>query len=137
MTHLLLFFFSIWVFFHNHSRITGLQGKGEGICLTPHYHFHQSQRHLDISRTITAESSPLHIASRTCNGWTSSEYLIYVQFTSYDHGGTSEIVMFIILIVIYFVLYSLSSYFHFPNLIILHFFYSRSNVTDTGEDTLA
>ena len=24
-------FFSIWVFFHEHSRITGLQGKGEGI----------------------------------------------------------------------------------------------------------
>ena len=23
------YFFSIWVFFHNHSRITGLQGKGE------------------------------------------------------------------------------------------------------------
>ena len=55
--------FSIWVFFHEHSRITGLQGKGEGISLTPHYHFHPSHRHLDISRTITAESSPLHIAS--------------------------------------------------------------------------
>ena len=26
-----LFFFSIWVFFHEHSRITGLQGNGEGI----------------------------------------------------------------------------------------------------------
>ena len=31
--------FSIWVFYHNHSRITGLQGKGEGIFLTLHYHF--------------------------------------------------------------------------------------------------
>ena len=30
-------FFSIWVFFHEHSRITGLQGKGEGISLTPHH----------------------------------------------------------------------------------------------------
>ena len=29
-------FFSIWVFFYEHSRITGLQGKGEGISLTPH-----------------------------------------------------------------------------------------------------
>ena len=27
-------FFSMWVFFHNHSRITRLQGKGEGISLT-------------------------------------------------------------------------------------------------------
>ena len=66
------FFFSIWVLFHEHSRITGLQGKGEGIPLTPHYHFHPLHRHLDISRAITAESSPLHIASnrtRTGNLW--------------------------------------------------------------------
>ena len=27
----MLFFFSIWVFSHEHSRITGLQGKEEGI----------------------------------------------------------------------------------------------------------
>ena len=57
------FFFSIWVLFHGHSRITGLQGKGEGIPLTPHYHFHQLHRHLDISQAITTKSSPLHIAS--------------------------------------------------------------------------
>ena len=52
-------FFSIWVFFHEHSRTTGLQGKGEGISLTPHYHFHPLHKHLDISWAITAESSPL------------------------------------------------------------------------------
>ena len=57
----IFFFFSMWVFFHEHSRITGLQGKGEGISLTPHYHFHPLHRHLDINRAITAESSPLHI----------------------------------------------------------------------------
>ena len=57
------FFFSILVFFYNHSRITGLQGNGEGISLTPHYHFHSLYRHLVISRAITAESSPLHIGS--------------------------------------------------------------------------
>ena len=56
-------FFFIWVFFHDHSRITGLQGKEEGISLTPHYHFYPLHRHLDISCTITAESSPLHIGS--------------------------------------------------------------------------
>ena len=56
-------FFSMWVFFHEHSRITGLQGKGEGISLFPHYHFHPLHRRLDISQTITGESSPLHIAS--------------------------------------------------------------------------
>ena len=63
------YFFSIWVFFHKHSRIIGLQGKGEGISLTPQYHFHPLHRHLDISLPITAETSPLHIASsRTYTG---------------------------------------------------------------------
>ena len=69
---LLWFFYSIWVFFHEHSRITGVQGKGEGISLTPHYPFHPLHRHLDISGAITAESSPLHIASsrtQTGNLW--------------------------------------------------------------------
>ena len=56
-------FFSIWVFFYEHSRITGLQVKGEGISLTPQYHFHPLHKHLDISQAITAESSPLHLAS--------------------------------------------------------------------------
>ena len=56
-------FFTISVFFHEHSRITGLQGKGECISLTPHYHFQPLHRHLNISRAITAESSPLHIVS--------------------------------------------------------------------------
>ena len=66
------FFFSIWIFFHDHSRITGLQGKGKGISITPHYHFHPLHRHLDISKTITTESSPLQIGSsrtRTGNLW--------------------------------------------------------------------
>ena len=66
------FFFSIWIFSHDHSRTTGLQGKGERISLTPRYHFHPLHRHLDISRAITAESSPLRIASsrnRTGNLW--------------------------------------------------------------------
>ena len=63
-------FFSIRFFFHEHSRTTALQGKGEGFSLTPHYHFHLLHRHLDISREITAENSPLHITcgrSRTGN----------------------------------------------------------------------
>ena len=63
------FFLSIWVFFHEHSRFTGQQEKGEGIYLTPLYHFHPLHGHLDISRAIAAESSPLHIAgSRTRTG---------------------------------------------------------------------
>ena len=67
-----IFFFSIWVFFHGHFWITGLQGKGEGISITPYYHFHLLHRHWDISLAIAAESSPLHIASsrtRSRNFW--------------------------------------------------------------------
>ena len=33
-------FFSVWVFIHKHSPITGLQGKREDISLNPHFHFH-------------------------------------------------------------------------------------------------
>ena len=57
-------FFSMWAFFHEHSSTNHkTAGEGEGISLTPHYHFHRLHRHLDISRAITAESLPLHIAS--------------------------------------------------------------------------
>ena len=45
------------------SRFTGQQEKEEAVHLTPLYHFHSAQKHLDISRAITTESSPLHIAS--------------------------------------------------------------------------
>ena len=55
-------FFS--VLFHDHSRITGLHEKGEGIHLTPHCHFYPFHRHLDISEAVTAESSPMHIGSK-------------------------------------------------------------------------
>ena len=48
-------FFSIWVFFHRHSRITGLQEKGEGILLTPHYHLHPLHRHFDERESRSIE----------------------------------------------------------------------------------
>ena len=62
----------IYFFFLSGFSITGQQGKGEGIYLTPLYHFHPLHRDSDISRAITAESSPLHIAdsrTRTGNLW--------------------------------------------------------------------
>ena len=58
-----IYIFSIWILFHEHSRFTGQQEKGEAISLTSLYHFHPLHRHLDISRAITAGSSPLHLAS--------------------------------------------------------------------------
>ena len=48
-------FFSIWIFFHEHSRFTGQQGKGEVISLTPLYHLHSFHRHLDINLVIIAD----------------------------------------------------------------------------------
>ena len=77
MKNLLLFFvclfvclfFSIRVFFHEHSRVTDQQRKEEAISLTPLYYFHPLHRHLDINRAINAGSSPLQIASsRTRTG---------------------------------------------------------------------
>ena len=56
-------FFSIWVFFHNHSRIIVMQGNEEGISLTSHYHFHLLHRQLCINRAINNKSSSLHMAS--------------------------------------------------------------------------
>ena len=69
--------------------MTGLQGKGEGIPLTPHYHFYILHRHLDISQAITAESSPQLIASsrtRTGNLWfpsASRQLLSYAPLNSF------------------------------------------------------
>ena len=51
------FLFFYLVFFHGCSKFTG------HISLTPLCHFHPFHRDLDISWAITAESSPLHIAS--------------------------------------------------------------------------
>ena len=39
------------------------QRKGEAISIGPQDHFHPFHRRLGISRSITAASSPLHIAS--------------------------------------------------------------------------
>ena len=67
-----LIFFPILVFFQGYLQFTGQQGKGEAISLAPLYHFHPLYRYLEIIRTITAMSSPLHIPSRqarTGNLW--------------------------------------------------------------------
>ena len=57
-------FFFIWVSFTNiHKSQDCKERKEEDISLTPHYHIHRLHRHLDICGAITADSSPLHIAS--------------------------------------------------------------------------
>ena len=41
---IIIIFFSIRIFFHEHSIFTRQQGKGQGISLTPLYHFHSLHR---------------------------------------------------------------------------------------------
>ena len=54
----------IYIYIYINSQFTGQQGKEEALN-----HFHPVNRHLDISRVITAGSSPLHIgSSRTRTG---------------------------------------------------------------------
>ena len=50
------FFLFFYLFFYEHSRLTGQQGKGDAISLTPLYPFHSFHRHLYISLTIIAHS---------------------------------------------------------------------------------
>ena len=52
--------FFIWIFFYELSIITGQQGQGEAISLTPLYHFHPLHRNIDISPVITAELTSAH-----------------------------------------------------------------------------
>ena len=60
---LIFIFFSIWVFFHEHSQFAGQQGTGEASSLTPLYHSHPLHRHLHISLPITVKNSLLHLAT--------------------------------------------------------------------------
>ena len=52
------FFFLSGFSFTNIHDSQDSRGMGEGIFLTPLYHFHLLHRHLDIGRAITAENTP-------------------------------------------------------------------------------
>ena len=45
----------IWAFFYEHARFTWQQWKGEGISVTPLYHFQPLYRQLDNSWSIAVE----------------------------------------------------------------------------------
>ena len=74
---------NIYTFFHRgflSESFTNQRNAGErkGNSVTPHYHFHLLHRHVDFSRMIAAESSPLHISSSrtpTKNLWFPSAIL--------------------------------------------------------------
>ena len=55
------FFFLSGFSFTTIHKPQGCRGRGRAFSLIPHYHFHPPHRHLDISRAITLDSSPLHI----------------------------------------------------------------------------
>ena len=54
--------------FATHSRITKQKGRGRPILTSP-WHFHLIYKYLDIRRAITAENSPLHVASDLTRTW--------------------------------------------------------------------
>ena len=65
-------FFFFLIFYLSGFYLKYINDSKETVFLTPLYHFHPLHRRLDISQVITAESSPLHIASRctrTGNLW--------------------------------------------------------------------
>ena len=126
-------FFSSWVFCHKHTRFTGQQRKGEAISLTPLYHFHPLHRHLEISRTITAVISPLHIASswtRTGNIWFSFPFpLILFNFYYWDFLLPQDCfyLKFIFLLPTFFstsnILFWFSFFFSLPNFLFTYIFF--------------
>ena len=79
--------FFIRVLFHEHSQFTGQQEKGEAISLIPLYRFHPLHRHFDISRTITAESSPLHFCSSRTRAFGSCVHDISYANNLYINSG--------------------------------------------------
>ena len=56
------FFFLTGFSLTSHLRVAGQQRKGTPI-LTPLCLFHSLHKYLDVSQAITAESSPLHLAT--------------------------------------------------------------------------
>ena len=80
------FFLSIWVFFHDHSQITGLMGKEERISLTPHYHSQPHHRHLEIDRALTSfvEKEKFFASSNSC-----TRHCLFKNFCGYTVLGTT------------------------------------------------
>ena len=59
----MLFFFYFAFFFFSLDIHDSQDSRWERSILTPIYHFHPLQKHLDISQAIAAKSPPQNIAS--------------------------------------------------------------------------
>ena len=57
----------------------GLQCKGDGISLTPHYHFHPLHRHLDITLAIAARELASWVAAGLEPGTFGFRALVAIQ----------------------------------------------------------
>ena len=82
-------FFSIWVFFHEHSQFTGQQEKGKVICLTGLYHFYLLCSYLNISRATKAGTPLLQIASyrtrtRNFDCCTPSQLQLFIKYRTFS-----------------------------------------------------
>ena len=75
-----LIFFSFWVFFHEHLRFTGQQGKGGGYFSKSSLPLPPPHRHLDISRAITAES---HLCAQLIAGLEPETFGFRAQVTNH------------------------------------------------------
>ena len=85
--------FNHLIFYFISGTVWTQQGKRECIYLTPLYHFHPLHKHLDISQTITAESSTLYKASsrnQTGNFWFPSASLQPLSYTP-SNGVTAYV----------------------------------------------
>ena len=93
-----LLFFCIWVFCHDHSRITGLQGKGEEISLSLHYHFHSLHRHL-ATRPFFQFLVNKHCEEDFLTNYTSNLLLLtYLYFFMKSFGRRQAINIFVVLL---------------------------------------
>ena len=58
-------FFLFGFSFHEHSRFTWQQGKGEAVTLTPFYQLHRLHRHLDMRKSLTTKLRALGVQLQT------------------------------------------------------------------------
>ena len=129
----LTFFFSIWVFFFTTIHESqDSRRRRKAFFLSPHYHFNPLPRHLDISRAITAESSPLDIGTsrtRARNLWFPSasqplRYAPWIFLIFGNHSQNISVIQILIKCTIFF-----SPYFvrYFPSKIVFSIFDSDGN----------
>ena len=83
------------VSFHEHSRFTGEQGKGEVITLIPLCHFHPLHRQLDNSRAITTEPLVSERKSSTTKLRAITPFIVVFRLLKYEDTVTKCVILFL------------------------------------------